>query len=53
MYDSKNKSGVPTPCNVCPTTTDYLVAVVMNVVKRCVAVGCDCALQTDTSSCWH
>lgn len=34
MYNEKNQSGSPTPCNVCPTTTDYLVAVIMNVIKR-------------------
>lgn len=34
MYQSKNETGIPTPCNVCPTTTDYLVAVIMNVLKR-------------------
>lgn len=34
VYDGKNKSGVPTPCNVCPITSDYLAAVVLAVFKR-------------------
>ena len=33
-YESKNRSGIPTPCNVCPTTNDYMTAVVLNVGKR-------------------
>ena len=34
-YDSKNRSGVPTPCDVCgPVTADYVVASVLTVFKR-------------------
>jgi hypothetical protein len=33
-FHSKNLSGVPTPCNICPITSDYMAAVVLNVVKR-------------------
>ena len=35
MFDAKNRSGVPTPCNVCgPVTLDYVVASVLTVFKR-------------------
>jgi hypothetical protein len=34
MYDSKNKTGIPTPCNVCPTTSDYLASIVLANFKR-------------------
>lgn len=37
MYESKNRSGIPTPCNVCPTTSDYMTAVVLNVGKRAIS----------------
>ena len=34
-YDSKNRTGVPTPCDVCgPVTGDYVVASVLTVFKR-------------------
>jgi hypothetical protein len=33
-YRSKNESGIPTPCSVCPTTSDFIAAVVLNVFKR-------------------
>ena len=33
-FHSKNGSGVPTPCNICPVTSDYMAAVVLNVAKR-------------------
>ena len=34
-YDAKNKSGSPTPCDVCgPVTADYVVASVLTVFKR-------------------
>ena len=33
-YDSKNVTGIPTPCNVCPVTADYMSSVVANVFKR-------------------
>ena len=33
-YDTKNKTGVPTPCNICAVTGDYMSAVVANVLKR-------------------
>lgn len=36
-YSSKNESGIPTPCNVCPTTSDYMTAVVLNVAKRAIS----------------
>lgn len=36
-FNSKNDSGVPTPCSVCPVTSDYIAAVVLNVFKRAVS----------------
>ena len=34
MYLSKNTTGIPTPCvDVCPTTADFLAAVVLSVLK--------------------
>jgi hypothetical protein len=38
VYVSKNASGIPTPCSdVCPTTPDYLFAVLLSVLKRSVS----------------
>lgn len=35
MYDSKNRSGLPTPCTICgPATSDYVFASVLTVFKR-------------------
>jgi hypothetical protein len=39
VMQSKNASGVPTPCDVCPITSDYVAAVVLSVVKRSVSRG--------------
>jgi hypothetical protein len=36
-FNSKNETGVPTPCNVCPTTSDYMAAVVLSVLKTTVS----------------
>jgi hypothetical protein len=36
-FNSKNATGVPTPCNICPITSDYITAVVLNVLKRAVS----------------
>lgn len=36
-YDAKNRSGSPTPCNVCPVTSDYIAAVVLNAAKRAIS----------------
>lgn len=36
-YNSKNESGIPTPCAVCPTTPDYMAAVVFSVIKRTIS----------------
>lgn len=37
-YNAKNETGVPTPCDFCgPTTSDYMAAVVINVIKRAVS----------------
>jgi hypothetical protein len=36
-FHSKNGTGVPTPCNICPVTSDYMAAVVLNVAKRAVS----------------
>ena len=36
-YNSKNDNGIPTPCAVCPTTPDYMTAVVFSVIKRTVS----------------
>jgi hypothetical protein len=36
-YGSKNDTGVPTPCPICPTTSDYIAAVVLSVAKRAVS----------------
>ena len=33
-YDTKNKTGSPTPCNICAITADYIATAVANVLKR-------------------
>jgi hypothetical protein len=35
MFDSKNRSGLPTPCTICgPVTSDYIFASILTVFKR-------------------
>ena len=36
-FSTKNTTGVPTPCNICPITSDYMAGVVLNVLKRAVS----------------
>ena len=38
VYESKNRSGIPTVCEVCPTTADFVFASVLSVAKRCVQI---------------